>query len=137
MADNKYLYTQSATLGGSAAPGLLTIEEQAERISKAILGDGKAEAYEHIDSGLTLVLGFSSMDAAHDFMAAAEGDLVARVLKPGNAQEDRTYANVKATSLSTSIPTRQDTAIGSVRVNARCSFGAGDSYATIVTKASV
>lgn len=124
--------TVSATQGGDAIAGLLTVREQLSRVRKEKKGDGKQIVYDHVGDQLNLTLTFSNVAAAHDYMAKSEGNLVVTSRKVGGTTKVCTIKNVLASGMGKTTPDLQTTAIGEVSVEATASYGDSDTYATMV-----
>jgi hypothetical protein len=135
MASRFLSNTVKATHGAAQVEGLLTVRENYRPLYKVKTGDGKQAVRDHVADELTLSLTFSNDAAASDFAAAGEANLVIRADEFGGGQVDVTYKNVAVDSGDKSVPTRQDTAIGTVTINATATFGDADTYATMVTVA--
>jgi hypothetical protein len=105
--------------------------------SKIKRGDGQPEQRDHVRDDLTLTLEFSSVQAAHDFAAAAEANLVLRMKVFGGTFEDETIKNVKGDGSTVRVPTLQDQGIAGATITARATFGPGDTLATMITSAAV
>lgn len=139
MAAIKITNTVKATHGSTPTQveGLLSVSDDFGFVEKVFRGDGAPEEYDQVGGQLSLNLEFNSMQAAHDFAANAESNLVVRERIKGGTLRDVTIKNVKAQRVGRNVPTLQDSATGTVRVSARATLGASDTYATMITAAAV